>query len=69
MGLPSKLGEVQREGISCVLARGPPCKTVLPTTKVPDGCIGGSARGLGSRVDGMGFPLLLLRYPVGHQGL
>ena len=66
---PSKLGDVHREGSSCVLACGPPCNTVLPVTKVPYGCIGGSTRGLGSRVVGMGFPLLLLRYPVGHQGL
>ena len=41
--------------------------TVLPTTKVPDGCIGGPARGLGSRVDGMGLTPLLERYPVDHQ--
>ena len=66
MDLPSNLGDVHREGSSCVLAYGPPCNTVLPSTKVPDGCIGGSARGLGSRVDGMGFPPLLVCYPVGH---
>ena len=69
MGSPSKLGDVHCEGTSCMLARGPPCNTVLPVTKVPDGCICRSSRGLGSRVVGMGFPLLLLRYPVGHQGL
>ena len=66
MGSPSKLGDVHCEGNSFMLARGPPCDTVLPATKVPDGCIGGSSRGLGSRVVGMGFLLLLLRYPVGH---
>ena len=69
MGLPSKLGDVHGEGYSCVLVCGSPCNTVLLSTKVPDRCIGGSTRGLGSRVVGMGFPLLLLRYPVGHQGL
>ena len=59
---------MRREGSSRELACGPPCNTVLPVTEVPDGCIGGSTRGLRLQGSRDGVPAATVALPSGTPG-
>ena len=60
---------MRRGGSSRKIACGPPCNTVLPASEVPDGCIGGSTRGL--RLQGIwdGVPATTVSLPSGTPGI